>query len=259
MSMQLAVIHSQMSLSSLFASTDVRSITLLAGACVVGFIFAQPSPMIVRVSFVAIATLGITSLILKQHNTDDDSQRADSATTTSLFGPPGAGASAGAGTSTRNRARGRPRPRPHPHGQSQNAPFATLMHPEATRAIASLAPLSRPGRRATVRSVVLTTEAVMQAYHALLMLPTNLATHTRASACIDDLRDRSITAMDALQGLRMSTGSRGPAASLVASAERDLRALFKRFRQIAANKLRKPELLGGPLALDPLDDVHLVR
>lgn len=233
-----------MSVATLLASTDVRSITMLGGACVLGFLAAQPSPATVRVVFVALATLGISTLLLRQHDAMDDGRMADEATAARLFSPD---PSRRGGTE------------PTKHGRTvHDPPFATLMHPEATDAIASLAPLSRPGRRAAVRAVATATEGVVQAYHALLVLAVTSAP-SRATACIDDLRDRTIVALDALQGLRMSTGSRGPASRLASAAERDLRALFRRFRQIAANRLRRPDLLEGPAPLDPNDDNRFVR
>lgn len=240
-----------MSLALLLASTDVRSITLLGGACALGFLAVQPSPMVVRMTFVALATYGITSLLLERHNAAGMGQRADAHTTSDLFSQSseGTGARARAGAGAR--------------GGEPTVPHATLVHPEATRALAALAPLSRPGRRAAVRAVVAGTEGVVQAYHAILLLPLSSGDggrHVqRASACIDDLRDRTTLVLDALQALRMGTGSRGPASLLAASAERDLRALFTRFRQIAGNKLKRPEFMGGPLPRDPTDDHRFVR
>lgn len=232
-----------MSLASLFVSTDIRSITLMGGACALGFLAAQPSPRVVRVAFAVIATLAITALLLQQHDASAEGQRADAEATTALFTR---GVAQPSGVKGQGKGKGK-----------GEVPFAALIHPEATRALASLAPLSRPGRKAAVRSVVSSTEAVVQAYHAVLLLPG--ARGARASACIDDLRDRTTVALDALQTLRMGTGSRGPASALASKADQDLRALFTRFRQIAGNKLKRPELMGGPEARDPTDDNRFVR
>lgn len=219
-------------MEALLASDDIRSISLCAGACVLGFTMAWPSPAIVRVVVVAVATYGITVWILTGHNSLEDDRRRDNMATASLYG-------------------GAKEEEPPKEGK----PFATLVHPEACSAIASLSVLSLPGRRTSVRSVARATEGVARAYHA--MLSSKVSSH--ASPFMDNLRDRTIDALEALQGLRMETGSKGYAARVAAAAERRLRRLFVRFRQIASNRNRAPGLYGAPYAFDPRDDLHFLR
>lgn len=209
----------------LFRSHDVRSLALLGATCVVGFLVACPSPALVRVVFVCAATAGVAAWILARHNAVEDVGRRDDRSAGVLMdrGPDG-------------------------------GPFAMLLHPEASSAIASLSVLSGPGRRANVHAVVVATENVVRAYHAILGAP---APHPgRGTAGSDDLRDLTVVALDALQGLRMDTGSRGRASSIAAAAERRLRRLFVRFRQIAGNKLKSH---GAPFPFDPKDDHRYVR
>lgn len=214
-------------MQALIQSDDVRSMTLLVGTVVIGFVVAGPSPALVRVAFVAAATAGIAAWVLAQHEAVDSVTRKDEAQATTLFDP-----------------------------TSSSSPFAMLLHPEASSAIASLSDLSSPGRRSSVHLVVLTTENVVRTYHAILGAT---AGQGRGSAGTDDLRDRTSEALDALQALRMETGSFGHAADIAVSAERRLRRLFIRFRQIAGNKMKSPGLYGAPYPLDPRDDHSFLR
>lgn len=214
-------------------SHDGRAITLFVATCFCGLVIIHPSITLVRVAFVVLATFGVAMYVLADHNATASSRRMDNSVTTALFTPP--------------------------HDDSESrvtpAPFASLIHPEVAAAIASLSTLSRPGRRAAVREVALTTENVVRGYHAILSMHGS----RRASACIDDLRLRTNVALDALQCLRMETGSRGRAANIAVDAERRLRNLFIRFRQIACNKLLSPNLDGPPFPVDPSDDHRFLR
>lgn len=220
-------------MQSLLASDDIKSTALVAGACVAGFLLAWPSPAVVRLVFVAVATFGVTMCLLNKHQTSEDTSHRDDILATSLF---------------KDRQR-EERPR--------NGPFATLVHPEVCAAVASLSKISKPGRRAAVHAVVAATENVLRVYHRLLAAPMSACTHPKS--CMDDLREHTNIALDALQCLKMQTGSRGEASMIAAAAERALRGLFVRFRQIASNKHKSPELHGAPYAFDPSDDHHFVR
>lgn len=230
---------------ALLSSDDIRSTALLVGACVLGFTLAWPTPQVVRVVFVAVATYGVTVWILANHTSTEDSRRLDNNTTTSLYSTlPREGDALNALDALDERRK--------------DGPHAMLLHPEACSAIASLAELSLPGRRGAVRSVVLATEEVVRAYHAMLDNRVTLPL-SHASPFMDNMRDRTIFALEALQGLRMETGSRGRAARIAAAAEHRLRRLFVRFRQIASNRMRAPGLYGAPYAFDPRDDLHFLR
>lgn len=228
-------------LEALLSSDDIRSIALMVGACALGFTLAWPSPPVVRVAFVAAATYGVSMWILAGHNSMEDIRRLDNTQATSLYSTQ---PREGEGDAISER--------------SKEEPFATMVHPEAASAIASLAALSMPGRRTAVRSVALATEEVVRAYHAMLDSKVTLPS-CHASPFMDHLRDRTIFALEALQGLRMETGSRGRAAKIAATAEHRLRRLFVRFRQIASNRMRAPGLYGAPYAFDPRDDLHFLR
>lgn len=206
-------------------SDDTRSIVLFGGACLVGFVIVGPSSRLVRVVLVIAVTCGACMWILSSHQEAENSVRKDDATAIVLAGR-----------------------RDKPDSVSV---FATLVHPEATSAIASLSSLSRPGRRAAVHAVVSATENVIRAYHAVLAVD---VVNAKASSCMDDLRDRTIVALDALQCLNMDNVDH--ASDVALTAERKLRKLFVRFRQIAANKLSKQ---GAPYPLDPSDDRRFVR
>lgn len=232
--------QSSSTMQSLIASDDPRSVTLLAGACVAGFALASPSPTIVRLAFITAATYALAMYLVAKHNASSGTVHRNDAATREL--------SARAGDYDRNKRVSRA-------GPKNKAPFASLVHPEVSAALSSLSRLSRPGRRAAVHAVVVATENVVRVYHGMLSGPGS----NRPRACMDDLRDITIVALDALQGLRMQTGSRGKAAETAASAEHTLRGLFVRFRQIASNKLKAPELFGAPYAFDPDDDHHFVR
>lgn len=224
-------------LQALLVSDDVRSLTLLVGSCVVGFLVTWPSPALVRVLAVGAATMGIAAWILTSHDAEVDAGQKTHSQASTLYQRGGGG---GARQTT------------------LLGPHALLIHPDAASAIASLAQLSRPGRRTAVHSVVVATEGVVQAYHSVLDAPARSSMHP-ASAGTDDLRDATIVALDALQALRMETGSRGRASCIAASAERRLRRLFVRFRQIAGNKLKTPNLYGTPFPFDPSDDHRCLR
>lgn len=216
--------------AKLFASDDIRSITLFVAACATGFAVCQPSIAVVQVVFILVATMGLVVWIVSSHVTADNVLRKNDELSTALF------------TSESNSIE----------------PVASLVHPEISSAIASLSVLSRPGHRNAVRSVVVATDNVVKSYHAVLALPEANSRHM-ASACMDDLRDRSIVALDALQGLRMDTGSRGDASDVAFHAELRLRRLFVRFRQIACNKLKAPHIYGPPFPCDPEDDHRFLR
>lgn len=216
-------------LQALIGSDDVRSLTLLAGTCLVGFAVACPSIGQVRVVFVVAATVGVAAWLLAQHDAVANGVRMDDAKATSLFEPK----------------------------SKTGAPYAMMLHPEATSAIAQLSVLSRPGRRTAVKSVADATEGVIRAYHSILNNPR--PEKGRGTAGTDGLRDATIVALDALQALRMETGSRGSASHVAASTEARLRRLFVRFRQIAGNKLKAPGLYGSPFPYDPRDDQHSLR
>lgn len=220
-------------MQALIRSDDVRSLSLVMGTFMIGFIATYPSPALVRVALVAVATAGISSWLLTRHEALDSEIRSDEAKATSLYSYSPSASQA---------------------SQASQAPFAMLLHPEASSAVASLSVLSSQGRRASVHGVVTATENVVRAYHAILSAPSAVG-QGRASAGTDDLRDRTIDALDALQTLRMETGSRGPASDIARSAEHRLRQLFVRFRQIASNKTRSPGLYGSPYPMD-LSDRH---
>lgn len=238
-------------MQALLVSDDVRSTALFVGACMAGFIFATPSPSVVRIVFVAAATYGVAMWVLRSHSNSEDSGRRNDNITSFLM------------ASGRKEKPGSGRQKKIKRAKSKNGPFATMLHPEASAAIASLYPLSRPGYRAAVHAVVVSTENVARAYHETLrpVEAAGVPSHPpgAASACIDDLRDCTLVALDALQVLRMETGSRGRASEIAASAEQTLRGLFVRFRQIAASKLQTPQMCGAPYASDMRDDYRFVR
>lgn len=236
-----------MNLQSFLASSDTNAIVLVAVACTIGFLMLTPSEMTVRTVCVVLATYGMCSWIVNSHSNTADNEASNDQESISLFN---------------KAASGRPSKQGQIQGQAstkkkkKNRPYATLMYAEATSAIAALALLSQPGHRGAVHSVTRATEDVIKAYHTLLIRG-NDQQHT--SACIDDMRSKVIVALDALQGVRMETGSRGEASTIVSKAEKRLRALFAKFREIASNRLNIPELLCSPLAFDPFDDPHFIR
>lgn len=212
---------------SLFDSDDVGSIVAFVGAVSVGLLVTCPSVAVVRLIAAVLATYAMTTWIVKNHMSNTNDARAYENAATKCYSR-----------------------------TSKRKPFATLMHPEATRAIASIATLSVPGRRASVKAVTRATESVIRAYHAALLVEKR---DGHASACIDDMRDKTNAAVDALQTLRMEAGARGRAARVASRADASLRAFYARIRQIASNRLRDPVIASAPYAYDPMDDLHLVR
>lgn len=208
---------------------DARSITLLVGTIVMGCVVASPAPALVRVSVVAAATAGIAVWIMARQDVDDII-RKDDLQASSLYDP-----------------------------QKITVPYAMMLHPEASAAIASLSALSSTGRSCAVSLVARTTESVVREYHAILECSGQGHKQGHGSAGTNDLRDRTMEALDAIQTLRMETGSHGRASDIVVSAENRLRRLFVRFRQIAGNKMKTPGLYGPPYPLDPADDHSSVR
>lgn len=230
-----------MEFESFLGSSDTRAIMYVVGTCMAGFILLAPSDMVVRTVFVTIATFGACSWIMNAHSNAQSRGGSDEAKAVALFNEPGRHGQIKRSLKTRNK---------------KVHPFATLIYPDATSAIASLAPLSQPGRRSAVHIVTRATEDVIKAFHTLLSTKTD-GKHT--SSCIDDLRNKTIVALDALQAVRMEAGSRGTASEIASRAEIRLRALFTKFREIASNRLNLPELSCSPLPLDPFDDDHFVR
>lgn len=204
---------------------NVRSVTLVVAACLVGFAATQPSLASVRTTCVVVATGAIVLSIVGRRDAADDRGRRTEEGESEVVGP------------------------------------SLSLHPDASAAIDSIRRLSRPGRRAAVQAVVHATENVLRTYHLALLEDSGTATTTAtATAGIDDLRDRTIIALDALQELRMQTGSRGWRSSVAASADGRLRRTFERLRRTLYNKGGAASSSSGPpYPLDPSDDRRFVR
>lgn len=224
---------------SIFASDDVRGIALVAGAAFVGFGMSGPSPATIRALVSAIAAGALAFVVVRGHAVAEDGVRTDSDTVEGLYGRIPASGTSSASASVRSKV-----------------PVAMLVHPDVTKVIASLAPLSRPGRRGAVRSVAVATEAVMRSFNAAMLTGEGGQGTEGVSAFIDDLRDRTVRALDALQDLHMQSGSRSRAAEIVRDADLALRSIFARLRQVASNK---NGCGAAPYPHDPTDDPHLVR